>query len=147
MKKVGTCIYIHKSATNQLTEKYYHLYELIEKFKPEKFSYEIIKVNTKTNVISFIESHNWNDSHEPDVGDSLVINTMLGTEKIIKSKNQVYHHKWMFVNGDYKGFDVEKSKERSSCWTSVIPNTKDIKYRIGYKKFWHELLEKYNIEK
>lgn len=147
MKKIGSAIYVHRSAIKQIENKYHDAYILIEKFAPKNFKYEIIKFDTKTKAISYIESHDWNTSNEPTVGDSYRVDPITNTVKIIKSKQQIYHHKWMFVDDNYKGFDVEESRKRSAYWGSVIPNTKEIKSRIGYKKYWYELLEKYNIEK
>ena len=59
-------------------------------------------------------------------------------------KQQVYHNKWQFVSENYKGFDVEKSKERTKQW-NAIPNIKALKCKIGYKDFWYELLNENNL--
>lgn len=148
MKKVGSSIYIHKSAINQISEKYLEFYNAIFLFKDSvELEYEVIKWDNSNKTISFIESDNWNEANEPNVGRSVVIKTECGDIKIISPKGQIYHHKWMFVNDDYDGFDVSKSKERSIMWESILPKTKDVKSRIGYKKYWNALLEEYNLPK
>lgn len=147
MKKISNFIYIHKSAIDQLTENHMEVYKAIEKFEPKDFTYDVIKCDCKLKSITYISSHDWDTSHEPTVGDAIRVDIISGSVKKIKSKGQIYHHKWMFVDSDYKGFDVEKSKARSVLWQSVIPNTREIKTRIGYRKFWDSLLDEYNIEK
>ena len=51
----------------------------------------------------------------------------------------------MFVDNNYSGFNVEESKQWSKVWQSILPNTKEIKSKIGYKKYWLEILEQYNL--
>lgn len=47
----------------------------------------------------------------------------------------IYHHKWQFVNPDYKGFDVDESVRRSKAWLS-LPGL-DMR-KIGRYKYWSE---------
>ena len=80
------------------------------------------------------------------VGDSYTTDLFNIEFKIIKSKGQIYHHKWMFVSDDYNAFNIEESKAWSEKWTNVLPNDRAIKSRIGYKKYWQEILKEYNLE-
>lgn len=147
MKKIGANIYVHKSNGDKLSENIRLAIRLIEmKHIPSGFNFEIIKINTNKNTISFIQSNNWNYAREPEVGDAYVFNLEEQKGKIIKSKGQIYHHKWMFVSDDYKGFDVNAAKAWSETWTSKIPNKREVKCRIGYKKYWDEILSEYNLE-
>ena len=71
---------------------------------------------------------------KPIVGDAILIRGD-GTERFIKQKAspQIYHHKWLFVNDDYDGFNTEESIERSRRWLKVP----DIQFnKIGYKSYW-----------
>lgn len=53
----------------------------------------------------------------------------------------VYHHKWMFVLDDYKGFDVQASKTRSCRWYPfVFP---DERPKIGSKAIWTEITKRF----
>ena len=45
----------------------------------------------------------------------------------------IYHHKWLFVDDDYKGFNVEESKRRLAAWL-VLPDVN--KSRIGRRNSW-----------
>ena len=51
----------------------------------------------------------------------------------------------MFVSESYKGFDINKAKERTELWNS-IPDIKSHKSRIGNKSYWEKLLKDNNIE-
>jgi hypothetical protein len=52
----------------------------------------------------------------------------------------VYHHKWLFVTGDYRGFDVEESVRRSVEWMSLEGIDCS---RIGRRGYWErEVVEK-----
>lgn len=148
-KKIGSTFYVHKSNIKEM-------YNLLEKNEllaitsiidelPKSFSYEILKYDKKNKKISFIQSPDWDTAREPLVGDSYTSDIFDVKFRTIKSKGQIYHHKWMFVSDDYTGFNIEKSKQWSNEWANVLPNTREVKSRIGYRKYWDEILEKYNL--
>lgn len=148
-KKIGSTIYVHKSNIDEL----YSLLnqDIVTAIKsifnnlPIDFTYDILKFDKKNNKISFILSPDWDTAREPLVGDSYTTDIFDIKFKIIKSKGQIYHHKWMFVSNNYKGFDVEESKEWSNLWTKTIPSTREIKSRIGYKKYWNKILKEFDL--
>ena len=81
---------------------------------------------------------------EPSLYDSIKVDIDGKTKysKYDESNPPIYHHKWLFVKDDYKGFDVEKSKERSQKWLTL----KDIDFsRIGFKKFWDNFIANQNF--
>lgn len=151
MKKIGTTTYCHIDTVryhrNQLTNKFLSAVLWIGEKHPELMdSFTIFKYNKKNNTASLIMSDNFDTAREPEVGDSYNVNLETGEIKIIKSKGQIYHHKWMFVPEDYNGFDITESKKWSETWQAVIPNDRKIKSRIGYKKYWDEYLQQYGLE-
>lgn len=166
MKKISGVVYIHKSATNQLTSELLSLVSQAEKILtktmdrlrnefeeccPEHIEYaknlvvkyDVIKIDRKNKKVSFIQSPDWDTEREPLVGDAYNVDITTEKIKVIKSKGQIYHHKWMFVNDDYQGFDVEESKRWSDTWTKIIP--KELKTKIGYKKNWDKILKEYGL--
>lgn len=152
MKKVGTCLYVHKSALNQIyeylekrnvVEEINRIKNIIEKYN--KLDYEIFKYDYKSKKISLIESKDWNISHEPEVGNSLCIH-INGEEKKIKASGKIYHGKHFFINKDYIYFSYEKEKERYKEWNEKIPNIKEHKSKIGNKSYWEKLLKENNLE-
>lgn len=147
MKKIGNCIYVHHTATPYLPPKEKDLLIKAMEYLPEGiwYTYTIAKVDLNNKKVSFIMSDNFDTAREPEVGDSYNVDVNAGTYKIIKSKGQIYHHKWMFIYGKYDGFDVEESKQWSQTWQSVLPNERTIKSRIGYMKYWNEYLKEYGL--
>lgn len=130
-KQVGNTIYLHKSVEDKLPM------ELLNKGKnklPHNFVYDIIKYDEKNGNLTFISSPDWDSSDEPIVGNAFLIRGD-GSTRYIKQKSspQIYHHKWLFVNDDYSGFNVDDSKNRSIEWLK-IPNIEFNK--IGYKNYW-----------
>lgn len=146
VKKVGYAVYAHKS----------NIKEFLENIPTEDLSfvcsilsldfceYDIVKYDKKTGNVSLIRCSTWNSLNEPIVEDSFCFNTDY-SYKVIKGGTKVYHNKWMFVSEDYKGFDVNKAKERTKIWNS-IPNIKQYKSKIGNVGFWYKLLKENNIE-
>ena len=107
----------------------------------------VLKYDKSTNKISLISTPDWDIENEPTVGDSICCWLKDGEfqAKKIKSKNQIYHNKWQFVQPDYDGFDVEAAKERTKLWNS-IPDINKHKIRIGYRSYWNKLLQDNGIE-
>ena len=130
-KQVGNTIYLHKSVEEKLPNDI--LISAKEKLT-QSFNYDIVKYDEGNGNVTFISSPDWNYSDEPIVGDAILIRGD-GTERFIKQKSspQIYHHKWLFVNDDYSGFNTEESKNRSISWLKV-PNIEFNK--IGYKNYW-----------
>lgn len=147
-KKVGYCYYVHKSNIKELSE----ILDKKQKTWLNKVlvignticNYSIVKYNKMNENISLIECEDWDTSNEPIVCDSFCFN-IDGNMKIIKGGSKVYHNKWQFVSSDYKGFDIEKAKNRTEEWNK-IEDIKGLKNKIGSKKFWHDLLRVNNIE-
>lgn len=137
-KKIGSNVYFHKD--------YMHLFPqvsvAVQKFKKKfpNIAYHIIRLNERTEEICFIVCPGFDTEDEP------VVNQVLNLSKDVlghygKNSNQpVYHHKWMFVADDYAGFDVGASKQRSIAWKSIIGKDASVSSRIGYKRYWDELL-------
>ena len=149
MKRVGTCLYVHKSNIKELIEKLssenLNILENVLNFHKENldFIFDIVKINIKNGNVSLIASPTWDILNEPIVEDSLCFKSD-GTFKVIKGGTKLYHHKWQFVSEDYKGFNVNQSKQRSKEWGS-IPEINSNKSKIGNKDYWYTLLKKYNI--
>ena len=140
-KRVGNNLYIHTSATSTLTnEELFLVYQKIC-LELNYFEYNILKINIKENKVSFINSPDWNTTSEPTVGDCYSVNEK-NKVKFIKSKGQIYHHKWQFVKEDYDGFDIVGSKVWSNTWqnSDVVKQLKikDKNYlcKIGYKEYF-----------
>lgn len=147
MKKIGSTVYIHYSARRQLTKEQKDLLWKASNICKLGFNKsEIYKIDLKNERVSFIECDDFDVAREPQVGKSWVVDVEKNDYKEVKPKGQIYHHKWMFVEDNYTGFDIEESKRWSEKWQSVIPAEKSIKSRIGYKKYWDEYLREYSLD-
>lgn len=145
MKKVGYCYYAHRWSIHGFPKTAQDLIFTAFNKLPIKFhDYAIVKVDMKTESVSFIRSYDFDTAREPTVGNGVKVSKE-GIITYTKEKGQIYHHKWMFVEPLYNGFDVEESKEWSRIWQEKIPCTREIKSRIGYRKYWVEILRKYDI--
>ena len=116
MKKIGTAIYAHCSNYDNLTENIKNMVDiatvimLSAGMMLEWLGSVIYKVDAKNKKVTFIESEDFDTAREPQVGNSYTVDLDAEKIKITKAKGQIYHHKWMFVDESYKGFDIEESK-------------------------------------
>lgn len=147
VKKVVKALYVHRSNICELVQciKDVKERERVKSilWKYRYYNYDILKYDSAVGNISLIQCPTFDTLNEPIVGDSLCIKVD-GTTKVIKSKGQIYHNKWQFVASDYKGFNIAEAKKRTELWNS-IPNIKAHKAKIGYLKYWKELLKANNI--
>lgn len=131
-KEIGGAVYVHRQ------------YELFlptgvsaAKLKLSKeFDYTVVKYTSKSKTYSFISSPDFDASDEPVVGELVSV----AADGTITHRKQltdpyIYHHKWLFVADDYKGFDVEESKRRSLTWLALENVDKS---RIGRRSYWEE---------
>lgn len=130
-KVIGGAVYVHKQYESQFPQE-----DLVNaKAKmPKDFEYHIVKYNPKTKAFSFIKSSDFDTIDEPSVEGGVTVKADETPPKVFGNAGWIYHHKWMWVGDDYKGFNVEESKQRSLDWTS-LPNID--KARIGQRKFWN----------
>ena len=146
MKRIGNTYYVHISAINTLFEhipnsEKVRVQNAIEIARKMGHSFHIIKYDK--DKISLIFSGDFDIANEPTVGDSLCVKNN-GETKIIKASGKIYHKKYLFVNDDYKGFDIEEAKKRAMLW-EIIPNTKEHKKKIGNREYWEKLLKENEI--
>lgn len=147
-KKIDKNIWLHKDYINDFITK-----ENFEKYSqniPSDFKYQIIRYNEKENEIMFIKASDFDNSHEPVIEDAYKVKLENNEYKTSYTKANeknplIYHHKWLFVKDDYKGFDVAKSKERSFEWKSVLGVNKELSNKIGRKDFWDKWLAENNL--
>lgn len=136
-KKMGHDLYVHKSY-----ESYVLPHDELDKAKtylPKDFEYTAVKHNKKEGTFSFIHSPDFDTADEPTVGDSIKVHPS-GHIKLTKQARdpKIWHNKWQWVGDDYKGFDVEKSKQRSKDWKAIVGVNKEISSRIGSKSYWEK---------
>ena len=150
-KKVGSCIYVHKSNICELLDKIpddnyktdiIRLYEF--RMQPGSLPYEVIKYDTKQHKLSFIDSPDWYTANEPTVGDSVCWNFDKQSQTFRLGGNAVYHSKELFMSDDTDLIDINKAKERTKIWQSLV--TKEEKKLIGNKNYWRQFCEKHGID-
>ncbi|GCD10406.1 hypothetical protein [Clostridium tagluense] len=148
-KRIGNNLYIHRSVIANLSFNNLNLVgdKILYLLKHDfKCNWDIIRINLKEQKVAFIISEDWDTATEPQVGDSYCVDK----DNIIhfkKACGQIYHHKWKFVQTDYKGFDVKESIAWSEKWlnSDIVKKLKadpqeKFNCKIGYKKYFDKVL-------
>lgn len=131
-KLIGGYLYLHR---NYLTDLPNNIQKSVLETETHigDFKYNILKINIKTLDVTFINSTDFDHVHEPTVGEYIRVSKQDDSVKRGTS-NAIWHHKWLWVKDDYKGFDVEESFNRSKKYLGM-----DIDFsRIGNKEFWEK---------
>lgn len=116
-KSIGGKLYVHKDYAYRVLDR--DIYNRIRGFLPCDFQYNCLVIDHKKNTIRFDEAPDFDTAREPHPGDFIEVNFDTWEMRTGHS-DYIWHHKWMWVDDDYKGFDVDESYEWSKEWTQKI---------------------------
>lgn len=131
-KRMGHALYIHKEYEELLGQELLNAKSNL----PPGFVYTVVKCNESNGNLSFVQCPDFDVADEPAIGEYVVVKgdgTVSFRGALLDP--YIYHHKWLFVAEDYRGFDVAKSRARSLAWLSLANIDKA---RIGRRGYWRE---------
>lgn len=140
-KEIGGKIYAHKNYIHRCVPE-----DIVDNAlrvlndKYPGFEWNCFRYEPKTGVLAFQEAPDFDTSREPVVGTH--INVFPDGRTTKSENNQIWHHKWAWVDNDYNGFDVNKSWEWSKKWLSELPEPSNGSNEAN----WKQQLQKYGIE-
>ncbi|MDB4726156.1 hypothetical protein OAF54_01875 [bacterium] len=137
-KVVGNQVYFHKNYLDDMPKEAQDLYyKALEKL-PADHNFNTLMYEPaskgKPARIRFDESADFDIAREPTPGKYISIDDA-GNLKSGKT-DQVFHHKWMWVDDAYEGFDVDNSYNWSKQWAQTLN-----KAPSGYKNKWEQELK------
>jgi len=99
--------------------------------------YRCLSYDPKTSTYMFSASPYFNSANEPTPGQAQKVEVEDNAFKVHTPKviNSIWHHKWMWVDDNYKGFNVKESYEWSKEWAAEISNPS------GSKNVWLKQLK------
>ena len=150
-KVVGNQVYFHKNYVGSMPKNVQELYEKALESMPEGFKFNSLMYEAskkgKPARIRFDEAPNFDTAREPITGKHWSYMSD-GKTASGESKN-VWHHKWQWVDDDYKGFNVDDSYEWSKQWTERLnksPQSSPEKWRLELIEHGLPLEEKKSIK-
>lgn len=138
-KAMGDQLYFHKDYVNDVVPP--DVWKRASKLLPKGFKYNTLVYNPKKGTLRFDEAPDFDSAREPIPGETVTVDYINGIVGKPKSSDSIWHHKWLWVKDDYKGFKVDKSKEWSRLWTSKLRET-----AVGRAHLWKEQLAKYGLK-
>ncbi len=152
-KRVGSNLYVHRSAIDRLPDD---VKEQVKSFAGNYPAWDIVKITTwfgQVNALTFLEVEGFDTLDEPILLRAHIAYKMpYGQPHTIdytkRARRVIYHHKWTMVDGEiYKGFNVGKSMARSTWWENhpVVCTLRErdpqFKSRIGFLDYWNDLMK------
>ena len=150
-KQVGSKIYFHKSVWDKVVPKdvWDKAQRIMQSSDTEQklwqmgwieWEYETVCYDLKNpEVLRLDGCPDFNLKREPVVGWMMFVDTKNDCVRF-KYNQQIYHHKWLWVDPSYQGFDVRASYEWSKRWLGKLSEVAS-----GYPHKWIEQLKKYNV--
>lgn len=99
---------------------------------------DVLKYDTILNIVSVISCFDFDGEDEPVIQ---MVWTDLRQINYTRDSGPIYHHKWMMVGDDYKGFDVEASKKRTERIKKYLAQVPGKKNKIGNGHYWRNFVE------
>lgn len=129
-KEIGGQIYFHKNYVGRICPELYDIAVKMLKQGYPDFEFNCLMYDKKKpNVLRFDSALDFDTAREPSPGQMISVDTSTRTLTKLSSK-QIWHHKWLWVMDDYKGFDVQASYEWSKTWLEKISHPS------GYPEKW-----------
>lgn len=143
-KAIGGHVYLHKDyATDVMSPDIWEMaQEICEEADPDLFnSYNCIRYTFNNGNVRFDECPDFDTAREPHVGRYLEVSPKTG--EVVRSgrSNSIFHHKWLWVKDDYKGFNVQESYDWSKLWLSKLKETAK-----GTDRTWQAQLNQYGLQ-
>lgn len=133
-KEIGYATYVHRQYEHVLGETV----AWAKRHLPEHFSYTVVKLNGRTDAVSFIDCPGFDSEDEPVIAAIIVVSADATVQRRnLPADPYIYHHKWLFVDDDYPGFDVAASKKRSRQWIGLGRVDRS---RIGRLSYWRDVV-------
>jgi hypothetical protein len=143
MKVIGDNIYVHITAIRELPEELQVRVERFRKFfkRQTSRSFQVVKVNRKVDRVSFLCYPKFWQQNFPELTESWTIDLLGGFKIQHRQYNPdnppILHRRELFIkandNRRAEMLRITRICEDAGCF-------EDTK-RIGYKKFWNELLK------
>jgi hypothetical protein len=149
MKKIGGRIYLHASACSMLDSVMYFCVSRAKATCDQilgTYNWNCLRIKPdglgSASEVAFQWSPDFNTADEPEVLQTIRVMyndvmDMWGVCDIKVHKNTIWHHKWMWVKPDYKGFDYKASKARSALWKPHVKKSELTK--IGNRVYWDSI--------
>lgn len=147
LKKVREKLYLHRSAIQELDNNLQSKLEEASILIPDDFEWNILRFDLKSDQISFLKYNNFELDPHPNLVDSITIAVL--TRKVkhwhASLKNPpILHRKETFLtNNDPNFYRFHNLTLQEEAAGLLNP---EILHRIGFKKYWEELLESKNLQ-
>lgn len=134
-KDIGGMLYLHRNYDDVIPaqDALREAKDVLADQHPS-FSYNVVRWDYRANKFTFVNSPDFDTADEPTTGNFITVDPDTGKTKSGKS-SAIWHHKWLWVKDDYRGFDVQESFERSRLWLTIP----DIQFnKIGNRSHWEQ---------
>lgn len=137
-KLIHNKYYVHRLYSDLVIPSFrLKMFEKIANDKFGIFQWDTLRVEKYYASVAFQLSDDFDTADEPTVDRTICVNIIDMKITLTDTPTAIWHHKWQWVEPDYKGFDYYKSKARSELWKPFV-SSKELS-KIGNKAFWNSI--------
>jgi len=111
--------------------------------KHPAFEYNVVVWHPVRGQLRFVMSPDFDTASEPVVGDCVTVDLLNKTASKVRSYPHIWHHKYLWVQDGYPGFDVEESRRWAETWKLVLKEPP----ASANRKVWEEQLQRHGLER
>lgn len=148
-KEIGGEIYLHAKYADRIPQSLLEpaLDILRSNQETANFNYNVIVFpnkldNSKEHYVKFVNCSGFDTEREPLRGEGYKVDIDNNTIKRMSGDKTIYHHKWLWVDDDYDGFNVDDSYNWSKQWLGTLDEPANGNSVDG----WKTQLAKYNLK-
>ena len=136
-KHIGGKVYAHCDYINDIVP--HHILNMAVSCLPGLVKFNTFVYDLKDKSVRFDVAADFDTAREPCAGDyvRVRVNGYLDIGSIVS----IWHHKWLWVKDDYKGFNVEESYNWSRTWLDKLK-----KPASGSPQVWGQQLKEVGLE-
>ena len=146
-KKIGSKIYMHKDYALDIIpiDILWDAQDTLYKYEPGA-SFNCICYDFKNpNIVRFDEAPKFDTDREPYPGImwTVDVSRINDGERCyrVSYSDLIWHHKWLWVDRNYQGFDIQESYNWSKLWLSKVNGVAS-----GYRQIWNQQLHEVGLK-
>ena len=137
-KRIHNKYYVHRLYSDLVIPSVrLEMFKKVANDKLGLFEWNTLRVVKGYESVAFQLSNDFDTADEPTVNKTICVDIVEMKVTVTETPNTIWHHKWQWVEPDYKGFDYYNSKARSELWKPFVKANELSK--IGNKNYWESI--------
>lgn len=140
-KQMATKHYFHGQYGREMIPNFNDYVSILQDILPD-FEFNCLCMDhSKKDILRFDFSPEFDTAREPGIKEFAYVSLSEQSAVRKPAGKSIWHHKWLWVDPSYKGFDVKEAWEWSKLWLSTLNETAN----GSSIDAWNKQMDKYGL--